>query len=123
MQANEIQSRFAVHDAALVLRLSVPVEDREIDPREPWMKPSAPDDVRHVKNAAVLEKRQTVPRADYTGRSLNACSSQVFRFDSDERSAAVQHPGPNPPADWSRDGENAVKHHAQHEADKYQPRR
>ena len=57
MQAHEIDAGHFRHQSLLVTRLAALIEDRQIDPAESRVKTRAPDDVRDIEHAAVLEHR------------------------------------------------------------------
>ena len=77
MQADEVEARLARHDAAVVARLTVLVEDRQVDPREARVEPGAPHDVRDIEDAAVVEQRASVADADDARHALHAGRCQV----------------------------------------------
>src|SRR5919198_5549554 len=84
-QTDEAETRLGLDHATVVPRLPVLVEDREVDPGEVLAEAGAPDDVRYVEDAVVLEQRQTVARADDAAASLDARVGEVFRLDADQR--------------------------------------
>src|SRR5439155_10145846 len=63
-ETDELQPGGARSDPALVDRLALLAEDREVDPREVLPEAGAPDDVRHVDDVAVLEDRCPLSDAD-----------------------------------------------------------
>src|SRR5436190_3085594 len=63
VQADEIEPGLTRDDAAIVLRLAVGPEHRQVDPREAWMEPRAPHDVGDVEHPPVLEERQPISNA------------------------------------------------------------
>src|SRR5678816_3652473 len=91
LQADKIQPRLARHHAAIVPRVAVRVEDRQIDPREAWIEARAPDDIGDVEHAAVLEDGQPALDAGNTRYALDAGRDEVPRLRADQRLPAVQH--------------------------------
>ena len=53
VKPDEIEARLVRNDAALVNRLIVGINDRQIDPREPALESRAPDHVRDVEDTAI----------------------------------------------------------------------
>jgi len=87
LEADEVQPRLGGDDAAFVHRLLLR-EDGEVDPRESRVEPRAPDDVRHVEDAAVLQHGPAVSHAHGPGHALHARSCQVPGLDPHERPAS-----------------------------------
>ena len=71
-QADEVEAGLLADDAALVPQLPVRVEDRQVDPAELPPEAGAPDDVRDVEHAAVLEERQAVASPHDAAAALDA---------------------------------------------------
>src|SRR6266540_6013776 len=71
-EPDEVEARQRPDDAALVQRLAVRAESREVDPREMVVEAGAPDEVRHVEDATVLQHGQSVADA---GDSRDALDS------------------------------------------------
>ena len=87
VEAEEVEARLRRH-AALVHRYAVPVEDRDIDPAVVLPEARAPDHVRDVENAAVLEHGEPVLHCDGPRSLLDTCRLEVVRLDADPRRAA-----------------------------------
>src|SRR5215471_15846405 len=84
VQADEVQARFVGRYAALMAGFAVRFEDRQFDPGQAVAKAGAPDDVRDVENASVLQRRESVHDATDPRHALNASSREIFRLDADE---------------------------------------
>jgi hypothetical protein len=95
VQSHEVESRFPCHDAAVVQRLAVLSEDREINPLEPGQKTGRPDHVLDFQDPSILELGQTALHPDDSWYSLDARRDEILRFDSDQRGRPQQHPGPH----------------------------
>src|SRR5215218_2968823 len=93
VQSHEVQARLSNHDAAFVQGASVLTEDGEIDPGELLPKPCAPDYVRHIKDASVLEHWAAVLYADGPRHLLDSGGGEVLQLDADERRAMGDKPG------------------------------
>lgn len=72
MEPHEVEAGLVDGDSPLLPELAFFVMDREIDPREPGMEPSAPDDVRDVEDAPILEQGSPVSHARHPGDALDA---------------------------------------------------
>ena len=70
-EAEKVEARLGFHDAAIVARLPVPVEYRELDPAEVGAEAGAPDDVRHVDDAPILQDGKTVLNAGHARQTLD----------------------------------------------------
>ena len=81
----EVQARLRFDNSAVVQRLPVVAEHREIDPPA-RLEPGAPDDVCHLEDAIVLQHRQPVTHAYDPGHTLDAGRLEVF-CSSDQRVA------------------------------------
>src|SRR5687767_14778690 len=115
MQTDEVQTGFVGGDAALVARLAVGFEDRHVDPREAVSKPGAPDHVRDVEHASVLEHWQAVHHPSHLRYSLNARSEQLFRLHTDKRSTLRENLAADTASDRRSDRQQAVEHEAEDE--------
>ena len=91
-QAHEVQAGLARHDAALVHRLPVLVEDRQVDPRQVVAEADAPDHVGHVRGRGRPRARVGLPRPDGPGHALDAGGGELLRLHADERIALVASP-------------------------------
>jgi len=91
-QADEVEPRLGLDDAALVPRLPVLVEDREVDPREVLPEARAPDDVRDVEHPVVVQERQAVSQPDDPSDPVRAGLRQLLRLGADERILARVRP-------------------------------
>jgi hypothetical protein len=91
-QTDEVEARFATHDASIVVWMAVE-EDAQSDPRA----------VRHVSGAPMIFEAVmslTVPsasagrpsRTPVTSGALDACSDAVTRFDSHDRRSLRKEP-------------------------------
>ena len=124
VQADEIEAGFARDDAAIVLRLAVGAEHRQVDPREAWMEPGAPHDVGDVEHPSVLEERQPISNAGDARHTRDTGRGQVAWLRADQR---VRPRGAtlcaNLAAHWRRHRQHAVEHHAQHQPHEQQTRR
>ena len=78
VQADEVEAGHVLDDSRTV-NGSVGVEDRQVDPVEAGVIAAAPDHVRDVEHAAVLQQRAPVPHAGpialICGGGLLACAS------------------------------------------------
>jgi hypothetical protein len=79
-EAGEVEPRRRRGDAALVHGLTRLVQDRQVEPREVVHEAGAPDDVRHVELAAVVEQRPDAPRAYDPRDALDPRSASPFDF-------------------------------------------
>src|SRR5262245_2569704 len=91
LETDEIQPRLARDHTGIVLRVAIGVEHRQVDPGEARMEARAPDDVRDVEHAAVLENWQTILDASDARHTRDPGRSEVLRLRPDERFPAVQH--------------------------------
>ena len=91
-QADEVQAGLVGDDAAFGDRV-VAGDAGQIDPVEIGIEPGAPDDVRHVDRAAVLEPWQAVARAGDPGHALDLGGGEVVGFGAHEREAVREHLG------------------------------
>ena len=57
------------------------------------MEAGAPDHIRHIEDASILEARQAIGSADDPSNSMNAGSSKTFRLHADERACAMANLG------------------------------
>src|SRR5215204_2319679 len=85
--SHEIQARLSDHDAAFVQGTFVFIEDGEVDPGKLLPEPRAPDHIRHVQHASVLEHWATVLYAHGPRHLLDSGGNEVFQLDADERRA------------------------------------
>src|SRR5215831_19891533 len=92
VQADEIQPRLIGRHAALMAGFAVRFEDRQVDPGEAVAKAGAPNNVRDVEYAPVLQQRESVHDAIDLRHALNTCSREIFRLDADEWRALREHP-------------------------------
>ncbi len=122
MQAHEVESRLVVDDAASVSGLKRTVH-RQVDPIEAGLESSAPDDVRHVQDPAVLEERLASPHPDGLRDTLHAGSIHVFGHDPNQRASSPQDLRTNPPTHRRAHGQHAMEEHAQHQTDHAQSTR
>ena len=65
-------------------RLAVPVERDPVDPREVGRVPGAPDHVRNIDDAAILEQGTPVPNAGHPRQVLDAERGEVLWLYADE---------------------------------------
>src|SRR5215471_17685407 len=110
VQADEVQARFVGRYAALMAGFAVRFEDRQFDPGQAVAKAGAPDDVRDVENASVLQRRESVHDATDPRHALNACSREIFRLDADEWRALREHPAAYSAAHGGADREQVMEH-------------
>src|SRR5215203_194562 len=97
--SHEVQSRLSNHDAAFVQGTFVFIEDGEVDPGKLLPEPRAPDHVRHIKDASVLEHWATVLYAHGPWHLLDSGGGEVLQLDADERRAMGDKPGLSLPPD------------------------
>ena len=87
------------------------------------MEPGAPDNIRDVENAAVLEHRLPILCASGSCHAFDASSLKVFRLDSYERPAHRQQLAPELAADRRIHREHAMEQASEHESDQQQTSR
>src|SRR6476659_8106568 len=110
MQADEVEARFACDQPALVPRLAVLVEHRQIDPVETGVIPGAPDHVGDIAyHAAVREDRPTILHAGHSGHALDTCRPEVASPGPNERTASRQDARPDLSADGRVHGQDAME--------------
>src|SRR5215217_7928630 len=98
-EADEVETWLVRHHATFVQGTSVLTEDGEIDPGELLPEPCAPDHIRHVQDASVLEHWATVLYADDPRHLLDSGGDEVLQLDADERRAMGDELGLNLSAD------------------------
>ena len=107
----------ARHDAALVHGIAIWTENWEIEPRESRMEAGAPHHVLHVEDTAVIEDWQSVLNARHTRYAPDAGGVEVSWLRSYEWAADVEHLRAHGAAERCCDRQDAVKKHAQHQAE------
>src|SRR5215217_7818783 len=99
MHSHEVQARLSDHNAAFVQGTFFFIEDGEVDPEELLPEPRAPDHVRHIKDASILERRAADLYAHGPRHLLDSGGSEVLQLDTDERRAMGDKPGLSLPPD------------------------
>ena len=82
-EPDEVEPRLPRDDPAVMDRLDRlfhVAEDREVDPGEVRPESRAPDDVRRLEDAVVLEQRQSVTDADDARNAFDASGGDVLGF-------------------------------------------
>src|SRR6266542_1102221 len=87
-EPDEVEARQRPDDAALVQRLAVRAESREVDPREMVVEAGAPDEVRHVEDATVVQHGHSVAHAGDPCDALDSGGCEVLRLHPDQRRRA-----------------------------------
>lgn len=108
------------HHVAIVNGLAVLPEDREVDPREIVTEPRAPDHVRDVEDAPVVEHGCPVPDADRPRHAFDPGRDHVLRLHADERAALRRGLRADLPADRRPQGQHMVADES-HDADEDEP--
>jgi hypothetical protein len=90
VKSGEKHSGLFLDNASSVDRFTPWVEDRQIDPREPWIESSAPDHGIHVERAAVLEQWLAVFCTDGLCDACNAGLFELHRPRPDERRTTMR---------------------------------
>ena len=122
LETDEIQPGLARDHTGIVLRVTVGVEHRQVDPREARKEARAPNHVRHVERAAVLEDRQSILDPDDARPPLDAGRHKVLWLGADERFPVVQHLCADLPAYRRLHGQDPVEDHSQHKSDEQRAR-
>lgn len=80
------------------------------------MEPRAPDDIRDVQHAAILQQWESVSHADDSRGALDPRRSQIRRFDADEWRSAREYDWSGFPPDGRVQRQYAVEQHPEHQA-------
>ena len=96
--------------APVVHRLTVAAEDRQVDPAEVGPETGAPDHVRHLDDASVLDGRRAAPHADSSGYPLDPHRGEVLRVHPFQRRRLGHQLRSSPSADRRVHGEQARDH-------------
>src|SRR5262245_39194113 len=123
VQPDEVQAGRVGADAARMPRLAVRTEDRKVDPRQAVSEPRAPDNVRDVEHAAVLELRPAVDDAAYPRDALNAGAGKLLRRDANDRRTVREHPPAQTPSHGRANGQHSMKNEPVEKAAQEQARR
>jgi hypothetical protein len=84
-QTHEVQPGLTCDDAALVDGPSVGAGDRQVDPRELFPVAGAPDHVRHVQRATLVDHGKAVGDAGRPADPLDTGLYEMLRLHPDER--------------------------------------
>src|SRR4029078_9658785 len=88
-QPEEVQARLRVDDSAVVARLPVVVEDRQVDPAEVGPKAGAPEDVLDLDDLPALQERLSALDADAARKTLDSLLGQILLPPPAERLTSV----------------------------------
>ena len=102
-------------------RLILLAEDGQVDPGEVGPEPRAPDHVRRLEDAVVLEQRQPAPHAHDPRDAFDAGGGDVFGLHPDERRAVGEELRAHLSADRRAHGQDAVADDPEHQRQEDEP--
>jgi hypothetical protein len=114
MQAQEVQPGLAEDDTSFMYRLMVSV-DGQVDPGKSRVVPRAPDDVRHLQYAPVLQQGPPVLFSHHFCHALDTGRGQILIFHTDQRPTFGNNLWTNLTPRRSADCQDAVEQEAQHQ--------